>query len=79
MSSWGASGRAQWASCVDHSRRGDALLWRGLLSHRGQTAFTDGTQGHKEKNCILKDSILSSQPLGVDCGCLRGSLLPGEK
>lgn len=62
---WGASGRTQWSSCVDHSRRGDALLWRGLLSHRGQTAFTTRTQGHKEKKCILKGSILSTHPLGV--------------
>lgn len=61
--SWGAPGRTQWTSCVDHSRRGDALLWRGLLSHRGQTAFTTGTQGHKGKNCILKGSILSPLPL----------------
>lgn len=58
----------------------EAMPFCGKVScQRGQTAFTVGTQRHKENNCILKASILFQLPLGVDCGCLRGSLSPGEK
>lgn len=58
--------RAQWRSCADHSRRGDALLWRGLLPRRGQTAFTNGTQGHKGRGKVhLNGSILF--PAGAGC------------
>lgn len=58
--------RAQWRSCADHSRRGDALLWRGLLPRRGQTAFTNGTQGHKGRGKVhLNGSILF--PSGAGC------------
>lgn len=64
-SGWCAPVRTQWRSCVGHSRRGDALLWRGLLPRRVQTAFTNGTQGHKEGKVHLNGSILS--PAGAGC------------
>lgn len=64
-SGWSEPVRTQWRSCVDHSRRGDALLWRGLLPRRGQTAFTNGTQGHKGGKVPLNGSILF--PAGAGC------------
>lgn len=64
-SGWSAPVRTHWRSCVDHSRRGDALLWRGLLPRRVQTAFTNGTQGHKGGKVHLNGSILF--PAGAGC------------
>lgn len=64
-SGWSAPVRTQWRGCVDHSRRGDALLWRGLLPRRVQTAFTNGTQGHKGGKVHLNSPILS--PAGAWC------------
>lgn len=50
-SGWSAPVRTQWRSCVGHSRRGDALLWRGLLPRHSQT-------GHKGGKVHLNGSIL---------------------
>lgn len=38
-----------------HTRRGDALLWRGLLSYtQNRRHSRSGTQGHKEHKCVFK-------------------------
>lgn len=73
-SAWSAPVRAQWRSCVDHSRRGDALLWRGLLPRRVQTAFTNGTQGHKEGKVHLNGTILSPAAAGFWLGRVFGRI-----
>lgn len=62
--SWAAWGRTQWSSCAYHSRRGDALLWKGLLSKRTDGVHSRDTETQREQ---LHFKSLHSFPAAAGC------------